>query len=43
MEPLTNYVYKEAYIKDVEFKEVYQYLQGKNHLENSDKIINCHL
>jgi hypothetical protein len=43
MEPFTHDAYKEAYIEDEDFKEVFQQLQGQIHVEEGDGKVDYHL
>ena len=43
MEPFTNDAYKEDYTEDEDFKEVFQQLQGKFHVEEGDNKVDYHL
>lgn len=43
MEPFIHDAYREAYLEDEDFKEVYQLLQSQNHVHNGDNIIDYHL
>ena len=43
IDPFTHDVYKEAYIEDEEFKEVFQLFQSESHVHDSDSAIDYHL
>jgi hypothetical protein len=43
MEPFTHDAYKEAYIEDEDFKEVFQQLQGQIHIEEGDNKVDYNL
>ena len=43
MDPFTHDAYREAYSKDEDFKEVYQWLQSQSHMHNRDNIVESHL
>jgi hypothetical protein len=42
MDPFTHDAYKEAYIEDKDFKEVFQQLQSQIHIENGDGKVDYH-
>jgi hypothetical protein len=42
MEPFTHDTYKETYIEDVNFKEVFRQLQGQIHIEEGDEKAHNH-
>jgi hypothetical protein len=43
MEPFIHDAYKEAYIRDEDFKKVFQQLQGQIHVEEGDNKADYHL
>jgi len=43
MEPFIHDAYREAYLEDEDFKEVYQQLQSQSHVHNDDNTIDDYL
>ena len=43
MKPFTHDAYREAYLEDEEFKELYQQLQSQSHVHDGDNIVDYHL
>lgn len=43
MESFTHDAYREGYLEDEDFKEVYQKLQSKSHVDGGDNTVDYHL
>ena len=43
MDPFAHYAYREAYLEDEDFKEVYQQLQNQSHVHDGDNIVDYHV